>query len=74
MRFWLAHPGAIAATRQDEVGYTDYASRIPDDLLLKGHGLFVSESHNGINTHSFPGRYIRREQRDGQKHERDAGE
>ena len=56
-----AHPGAIAGARKDEVGYPDYASRIPDDLLLEGRGLFVSESHNWIDTHSFPGGYIRRE-------------
>lgn len=36
--------------------------------------LFVSESHDGIDTHSFPGRYVRREQRDSQKQQRDAGE
>ena len=49
---------------------------IPDDVLLEGAliGLFVSESHDGIDTHSFPGRYVRREQSDGQEHERDAGE
>ena len=37
-------------------------------------GLFVSESHDGIDPHSFPRRYIRREQRDRQKQQRDAGE
>jgi hypothetical protein len=37
-------------------------------------GLFVSESHDGIDTHGFPRRYVRREQRDGQKQQRDAGE
>jgi hypothetical protein len=37
-------------------------------------GLIVSKSHHGIDPHSFPRRYVGREQGDGQKHERNTGE
>jgi hypothetical protein len=47
--------------------------RMADGNLVTIAGLIVSKSHDRIDTHSFPRRYIRREQRDGQKHERNAG-
>jgi hypothetical protein len=43
-------------------------------VLEQSLRLFVSDCHHRIDTHGAPGRQVSREQRDGEKQERDADE